>query len=140
MIMVASMMTALLLGTSLGATVKVQEHPIAKVIKMLEDLATKAEAEGKEEAVSFSKYQYWCKNSKKELSKAISEEKETIDSLSNKIDAKTKEAATLEEEIAALEDQIAKMQAAGKKADEARDTARKLYEKNKQELKDGIKA
>merc|ERR1719311_519950 len=140
MIMVASMMTALLLGTSLGATVAVQEHPIAKVIKMLEGLATQAEADGKAEAVSFSKYQYWCKNSGKELNKAIAEEKETIDSLANKIDAKTKEAATLEEEIAALEDQIAKMQAAGKKADEARDAAAKLYEKNKQDLKDGIKA
>merc|ERR1719174_1641033 len=139
-IMMATVVTALLACSSLGATVKVQEHPIAKVITMLEDLATKAEAEGKEEAVSFSKFEYWCKNSKKELSKAIAEEKETIDSLANKIDAKTKEAATLEEEIAALEEQIAKMQAAGKKADEARDEARKLYEKNKQDLKDGIEA
>merc|ERR1719311_1427546 len=140
MIMVASMMTALLLGTSLGATVTVQEHPIAKVITMLEDLATKAEAEGKEEAVSFSKYQYWCKNSAKELNKAIAEEKETIDSLTNKIDAKTKEAATLEEEIAALDEQIAKMQAAGKKADEQREATKALYEKNKKDLKDGITA
>merc|ERR1719446_1886644 len=140
MIMIATVVGALLACSSLGATVKMQEHPIAKVITMLEDLATKAEAEGKEEAVSFSKYQYWCKNSAKELNKAIAEEKETIDSLSNKIDAKTKEAATLEEEIAALEDQIAKMQAAGKKADEARDTARKLYEEDKKDLKDGIKA
>merc|ERR1719174_878397 len=139
-IMMATVVTALLLCTSLGATVTVQEHPIAKVITMLEDLATKAEAEGKEEAVSFSKYQYWCKNSAKELSKAIAEEKETIDSLANKIDAKTKEAATLEEEIAALDDQLAKMEAAGKKADEQRKAAKKLYEKNKKDLKDGIKA
>merc|ERR1719174_3659588 len=139
-IMMASVLAALLACSSLGATVKVQEHPIAKVITMLEDLATKAEAEGKEEAVSFSKYQYWCKNSAKELTKAIAEEKETIDSLANKIDAKTKEAATLEEEIAALEEQIAKMQAAGKKADEAREKGKKLYEKNKKDLKDGIEA
>merc|ERR1719310_600703 len=107
---------------------------------MLEDLATKAEAEGKEEAVSFSKYQYWCKNSNKELSKAIAEEKETIDSLANKIDAKTKEAATLEEEIASLEEQIAKMQAAGKKADEDRAAAAKLYEETNQDFKDTIEA
>merc|ERR1719388_736949 len=99
----------MLLGASLGAEVKMQEHPIAKVIKMLEDLSSKAESEGKAEAVSFSKYQYWCKNSVKELSKAIAEEKETIDALDSKIEAKTKEVATLEEEIDGLEEQIAKM-------------------------------
>merc|ERR1719390_621138 len=66
---------------------------------MLEGLASKAEAEGKAEAVSFSKYQYWCKNSVKELSAAIADEKETIDSLESKIEAKTKEAATLEKTI-----------------------------------------
>merc|ERR1719316_441892 len=114
MIMLAAA-AALLLGTSLGAEVTVQEHPIAKVIKMLEDLSSKAESEGKAEAVSFSKYQYWCKNSAKELNKAIAEEKETIDALESKIDAKTKEAATLEEEIDGLEEQIAAMQAADKK-------------------------
>merc|ERR1719238_2615809 len=107
---------------------------------MLEGLASQAESEGKAEAVSFSKYQYWCKNSVKELNAAIAEEKSTIDSLADKIDAKMKEKATLEEEIAALDDQLAKMQAAGKKADEAREKGAKLYEKNKKDLKDGIKA
>merc|ERR1719390_463431 len=94
---------------------------------MLEGLATKAESEGKEEAVSMSKYQYWCKNSAKKLNKAITEEKELIDQLENKIEAKTKESATLEEEIAKLEEQIAKAQAAGKKADEQRDKEEKLH-------------
>merc|ERR1719440_313204 len=126
------MIVTLLLCTSLGASVTVQEHPIAKVITMLEELASKAESEGKAEAVSFSKYQYWCKNSVKELSKAITEEKEKIDQLESTIEAKTKEKATLEEEIAVLEKQIAKMQAAAKEADEARDKGAELYEKANQ--------
>merc|ERR1719440_1255929 len=112
--MVGVVAVTILLCTSFGATTATQEHPIAKVITMLEGLATKAESEGKAEAVSFSKYEYWCKNSVKELSKAIAEEKELIDQLSSKIEAKTKEKATLEEEIAVLEKQIAKMQAAAK--------------------------
>merc|ERR1719160_1830702 len=97
---------ALLVGTSVASSNSVQEHPIGKVVTMLEGLAAKSEADGKAEAVSFSKYQYWCKNSVKELSAAIADEKETIDSLESKIEAKTKEAATLEEEIAGLTKQI----------------------------------
>merc|ERR1719478_1977616 len=113
----AAVAIALLLCASAS---RVQEHPIAGVISMLEGLASKTEAEGKAEAVSFSKYQYWCKNSAKELSAAIADSKETIDSLESKIEAKTKEAATLTEEIAALDKQIAEMEASAKNAKDDR--------------------
>merc|ERR1719359_2712683 len=125
--MIAVVATTLLFSSLGAASTLKDDHPIASVITMLEELATKAEAEGKAEAVSFSKYMYWCKNSKKELSAAIADEKETIDSLESKIEAKTKEAATLEEEIAALSKQIAEMEASAKEAKDDRKSAHELY-------------
>jgi len=110
--------------------VKVREHPIASVISMLEGLASNVEAEGKSEALSFQKFQYWCKNSGKTLSKAITEEKETIDSLESKIDAKTKAAAALEEQISKLEAQIGKLQVRGKESETARNSDNALYEES----------
>merc|ERR1719158_2517805 len=119
-----------------GHALKVQEHPIANVISMLEGLISDVEAEGKNEALSFQKFEYWCKNSKKTLTKAIAEEKDTIDSLTSKIDAKTKEAKGLEEEIAKLETEIGELQTRGKQADSARDKENALYEETSSDIKD----
>jgi len=138
--MKSTLIVALLVGASVASGNSVQEHPIGKVVTMLQGLAETAESEGKTEAVAFSKYQYWCKNSVKELSAAIADEKETIDSLESKIEAKTKEAATLEEEIAALDDQIAKMQAGAVKAKDGRKDAHDLYLDASKVLKDTVKA
>jgi len=118
---------ALLLSGQVNA-VKVQEHPIAKVVSMLEGLVSEVEAEGKSEALSFQKFTYWCKNSAKTLNKAIVEEKEKIDSLESKIDAKTKAAKALEDQIAGLETQIGKLQTRGKEAENARNNDNGLYE------------
>jgi DNA repair exonuclease SbcCD ATPase subunit len=110
--------------------VKVQQHPIGNVISMLEGLVEEVEAEGKTEALAFQKFEYWCKNSVKTLNKAIVEEKESIDSLESKIDAKTKAAAALEEQIAKLEKQIGKLEVRGKEAENARDRDNGLYEES----------
>jgi len=118
---------ALLLSGHVNA-LKVQEHPIANVIGMLEGLLSDVEAEGKTEALAFQKFEYWCKNSKKTLSKAIVEEKEKIDSLGSKIEAKTKAAAALEEQIAGLESQLGKQETRGKEAEAARNRDNGLYE------------
>jgi len=110
--------------------VKVQEHPIGNVISMLEGLLSDVEAEGKSEALSFQKFQYWCKNSAKTLKKAIVEEKESIDSLGSKIEAKIKAAAALEGQISKLEGQIGKLQTRGKEAENARNRDNGLYEES----------
>merc|ERR1719473_2014988 len=83
------------IGSSTG------DHPIADVIGMLKELSAKAVAEGKNEEVSFAKFQHWCSSSIKELKKAISEEQEKIEILEATVSAKKKEIATFEEEIAA---------------------------------------
>lgn len=118
---------ALLLSGHVNA-LKVQEHPIANVIGMLEGLLSDVEAEGKTEALAFQKFEYWCKNSKKTLNKAIVEEKETIDSLESKIEAKTKAATALEEQIAGLEEQLGKLETRGKEAEAGRNRDNGLYE------------
>ena len=46
-----------------GAASFAADHPIVKVINMLEGLKAKSIAEGKEEAVAFTKFQYWCTTS-----------------------------------------------------------------------------
>jgi len=127
---------AFLSGTAAASS----EHPIEKVITLLKGLAVKAEGEGKNEAVAFNKFVYWCKNSEKELNKAIAEENDTIDALSNKIDAKTTEDKALTGQIAKLTEEIKKMDNAAKKAKDLRDKANKLYTESKTDMKATIKA
>jgi len=107
---------------------------------MLKELATKAESEGKEEALAFQKFTYWCKNSEKELKKAIGEENDNIDSLSSKIEAKTKESAALKKQIAGLTDQLGKLAASASKAENRRDKENTLYEKAKSDMESTITA
>jgi len=107
---------------------------------MLKDLATKAEEEGKTEALAFQKFEYWCKNSKKELTKAIAEENDNIDSLSSKIEAKTKESAALKKQIDGLTDQLGKLAATAKKAKDQRDDENALYEKARDDTQSTIDA
>lgn len=134
---------ALLCGTAAASG----KHPIEDVIEMLGGLATKAESEGKDEAVAYTKFEYWCKNSKKTLKAAIAEENDTIDSLSNKIDAKKTEKVALEKQIKKLEEELGKMDLAADKAKKQRKKANDLYKeassdlsKTKQAVKDCIKA
>jgi len=134
---------ALLCGTAAASG----KHPIEDVIEMLGGLATKAESEGKDEAVAYTKFEYWCKNSKKTLKAAIAEENDTIDSLSNKIDAKKTEKVALEKQIKKLEEELGKMDLSAAKAKKQRKKANDLYKeassdlsKTKQAVKDCIKA
>jgi len=103
------------------------EHPIQKVLDLLDDLMTKAEEEGKAEALQFQKMEYWCKNSDKTLKKTIKKEKSDIESLEAKIDAKEKEKETLEEQIADLESQISDLETKGQEAKDARKAANDLW-------------
>jgi hypothetical protein len=71
-------------------------HPMEKVIKMLKGLSAKAEMEGKQEALLYEKFEYWCKNSLKTLGTAIDEETETIEMLEDKIKAKKRSKQIIE--------------------------------------------
>jgi len=127
---------AVLCGTAAAS----QEHPIEKIINLLTGLATKAENEGKTEAVSYNKFAYWCKNSIKTLKTAIVEENDTIDALSFKIDAKNKEKSALEKQIQKLEEEIGKLDLAAGKAKAQRTKTNNLYKESSGDLSKTLKA
>jgi len=108
-----------------GRTLKA--HPIENVISLLEGLMTKVEMESKAEAVSYEKFEYWCKNSFKTLTAAIEKEKQIIDEMETKAAAKTEEIATLEDQITKLDEQLGELAAADAAAKEVRAEQAKVY-------------
>jgi DNA repair exonuclease SbcCD ATPase subunit len=132
---------ALLCCHHAGAAVTASaDHPMVKVIAMLEDLKAKSIAEGKEEAVAYEKFTYWCSTSIAEVKDAIADEKSTIDELSDAIDGKKKEIESLKEMITTLEEQLGKLDASAKAAKDDRADEAKLYEKTNKDLEATIKA
>jgi len=130
----------LLVFSALPASTQGSGHPIEKVIGLLQELTAKVEAEAQSETLSYTKFQYWCKNSEKTLNKAIEAEKEQIDSLESKVAGKSKEAKSLKEQIIALEEQIAQQQGAQKKADDERREGAALYAEVAADVKATISA
>jgi len=116
----------------------VADHPIGKVITLLQDLMDKVKSEGKNEEVSYQKFVYWCKTSSAELAKAIQGEKDTIDTLESTIEAKTKEIELLTDDIGKLESEIGDLQAADKEAIEDDKDRNKLYTEKEADLKSTI--
>jgi len=116
---------AVLSGTAAASGV----HPIEKIVTLLQGLATKSESEGKDEAVAYTKFEYWCKNSIKSLKAAIDAENETIDILTSKIDSKTKEEAALTQQISALTDELGKLSVDKTNAQTIRTSTNALFTK-----------
>jgi len=117
------LVAALLCGSATAS----QTHPIEKIITLLNGLASQSESDGKDEAVAYTKFERWCKNSIKTLGKAINEENDEIDALSSTIDAKTKEQAALAEQIEKLEQELGKMEISAGKAQAQRTKSQELY-------------
>jgi len=123
-----------------GSATASQDHPIERIITLLNGLASKSESEGKDEAVAYTKFEYWCKNSIKTMKKAISEENDAIDALSSKIDAKTKEQAVLTKQINKLEVELGKMDVSAGKAKDVRIKTQLLYTDSSSDLRSTITA
>jgi len=134
----ATACTLLALARASGKETK--DHPIVKVIAMIEGLKEKAIAEGKEEAVSYGKFTYWCSTTKSELSDEIANSKETISELEDTIAGKKKQSETLKAAIEKLEDQIGELEASAKNAKDDRKDEAALYDKVSKDLKKTIKA
>jgi DNA repair exonuclease SbcCD ATPase subunit len=117
-----------------------KDHPIVKVIELIKGLKEKSIMEGKDEAVAYQKFEYWCSTSIATLKDAIAEEKETIDKLTDKLDGLAKDKATLEEDIATLEEQLGKLAASAKAAKEKRAKEAALYDKANEDVTATIKA
>ena len=111
------------------------EHPIEKVVSMLQGLSAKAEAEGKEEALAYEKYEYFVKNSVKELSGAIAQEKSDIEELTDLIDSKEKAKEVLTGQIADLTQELSDLDVEMKGAKNNRQDAEDIYDDKSAALK-----
>jgi DNA repair exonuclease SbcCD ATPase subunit len=123
-----------------GSSVVGKDHPIVKVIDLLKELKEKSITEGKEEAVAYQKFEYWCSTSIATLKDTIADEEELIDELKDKLAGLEKDKAALEEDISTLEDQLKDLAAAAKAASEKRDKEAALYDKANKDVEDTIKA
>jgi len=104
-----------------------KDHPIGKIIGMLEELKVKSQTQQEEEAVLHQKFQYWCKTTTKELTTEITKGKEKIEVLEDTIEAKTKEIEKLTADLELLEKQIEENGAASAKADKIREEEADTY-------------
>merc|ERR1719297_140962 len=93
-----------------------------------------------EEEVTYSKFAHWCKTSIEELQKAVTEGKETIESLELKIDSLKGQEKELKEEIETLTEELKKAEAAGSDADKVRKEEADLYDKADKDFEETIKA
>eukprot|EP00929_Paragymnodinium_shiwhaense_P089765 TRINITY_DN4995_c0_g1_i2.p1 TRINITY_DN4995_c0_g1~~TRINITY_DN4995_c0_g1_i2.p1 ORF type:complete len:717 (-),score=238.36 TRINITY_DN4995_c0_g1_i2:156-2306(-) len=116
------------------------EHPIEKVVGLLQDLKEQVKAEFQAEEVTFSKFTRWCRNSQKTLEKAIGEGKAKVETLESTVASKTKEEEVLTEEIKKLEEEIAEYEAAATAAEEERKAQADLYDQADKDFADTITA
>jgi len=127
----------LLSGTHAGTA---GTHPIEKVIGLVEDLKAKSIAEGKNEQVSFTKFQYWCTTNTDTLKDAIADEEEAIAELTDKLAGLEKQKESLEDEIDSLTDQLKDLASAAREAKNDRKDEAALYDKANKDLASTISA
>jgi len=104
-----------------------EPHPVEKVITLLQGLQEKVKFEGKQEAVLYGKFQYWCQTSIKDVDKAIGESKEAIEELEDDEAALTKEETALNGTIAKLEAKILDLDKADTTAAGLREEEAEVY-------------
>jgi len=100
----------------------------------------KTESEAKDEEVLYTKFEYYCKNSKKTLASAIADSEEEIDTLKDGIKSRVEEEELLTNQIADLKTEIGEQQAAMKEADTLNDERKATYKTADTNFADTIKA
>jgi hypothetical protein len=115
-------------------------HPVADVIELLEKLMAQVNKDAQEEEYTYTKFTYWCKNSKETLTVAIAKEKETIDKLDDVIAAKKEEIDLLTEQIATFEEQLLELDKQDKKAKDLREKEEADYKFEEEQLKKTVEA
>jgi len=129
----------LLVAASIGHAAA-GDHPVAKVVSLLQDLMEKVKTEGQTEEVSYAKFTYWCKTSVAALDSAIADENDSIDTLSSTIEGKTKEIEVLKADILSLADDIKELGTSDTEAGKENKARNDLYLAKETNLKATIKA
>lgn len=117
-----------------------REHPVERVISLLQDLSAKVETEGKAEELTYAQFETWCSDSRRTLEQAVSKEKQSIDALQSKVEGKTKESATLTEQISGLSNELLQYEAAASSAADQRKKVGDLYTAADKDLADTVTA
>jgi len=116
-----------LVGTAAASDLK----NVNQVVKLIADLKSKAEQDGKNEQAAFDKYACWCENTLERKSGAISDAKELISETEILIKKLKGEIASHGAEIAQLTKDLAANAAAVKDATAVRDKEFSDYHKEK---------
>lgn len=103
-------------------------HPVEDVIELMKRLSVQAEEQGKQEAVTYTKFEKWCADSEKTLEAAITKGEEQSEILSAKISSYDEEVAVLQEQITALGDELMRLDTAAQQAQSARTAENALYQ------------
>merc|ERR550537_1227559 len=110
-----------LLVLALGAVAEAsKEHPIVGVISLLEDLQVQAKEEGEQDASTYQKFSYWCKNAVKDMDASIASHKENIETTKNQIKGTKSDIMALEFNIRKLTKEVARRSASNSRALENR--------------------
>eukprot|EP00429_Kryptoperidinium_foliaceum_P091084 CAMPEP_0176201930 /NCGR_PEP_ID=MMETSP0121_2-20121125/9816_1 /TAXON_ID=160619 /ORGANISM="Kryptoperidinium foliaceum, Strain CCMP 1326" /LENGTH=215 /DNA_ID=CAMNT_0017540815 /DNA_START=70 /DNA_END=714 /DNA_ORIENTATION=+ len=115
-------------------------HPMEKVIGLLEKLGEQVESEHKAEEVTYVKFEYWCKNSRKTLGKSIEEGKANIERLSSEIESHAKNIEVLTAGIKEHEQELQDLDATAAKAEKQRADGKALYDEESASLQATIQA
>jgi uncharacterized small protein (DUF1192 family) len=106
--------------TDTAATLDLKERPVAKVLRMLEEMQGELQKEKEADQELYDKLSCWCDVNGKDKTAAIAKANSMIEGLGSDIDGLTSRTAQLEETIASLKQEIAKNDAALRKADAMR--------------------
>lgn len=116
------------------------EHPVTKVIILLKGLQVTVEDEGKTEALTYAKFETWCRGSLTVLSQAVQGEKDQISILSSKIESGQRDVSSLTGDITALTVELMARESATRQLDGDRGAAANLYTTTVSDLESTIAA
>merc|ERR1719281_1798705 len=94
------------------STEEAKNRPVAKVIKLLQDMLAQMEKEAEEDQEVYDKFVCWCETNDKEKTKSIADAETRIENLTAKIEELTALSSQLQTELKNLEKEVAKNQKA----------------------------
>jgi len=98
-----------------------KERPIAKVVRLLNDMQKQLEKEAEEDEEAYEKMVCWCETNDKEKTKAVTLAGQRISQLGSDIEAYSAKATQLTTDIETLKEQVTELEEGLDKATEVRD-------------------
>merc|ERR1719379_198950 len=93
-----------------------KERPIAKVVRLLNDMQKQLQKEAEEDEDAYEKMVCWCETNDKEKTKAVTLAGQRITQLGSDIESYTAKATQLTTDIASLKEQVEELDQSQDKA------------------------